>query len=118
MKYNIITLLLSFAFLNTHAQENQNRELTKLGIKTKVIKLRTIRPFPTEELIEALKGVKTVFVPEFNVVGWLAKEVRAALYGKCDAEIVGGPRVAGGMSMPAEAILREVMEKINPGKGA
>jgi len=89
-----------------------------LGIKSKVIKLRTIRPFPEEELLEALEGVKHVFVPEFNVVGWLDKEVRTALYGKSDADVVGGPRVAGGMSLPAEAIIKEVMEKINPGKGA
>lgn len=102
----------------SYQAKEAHRELAKLGIKTKVIKLRTIRPFPEAELLEALKGVKTVFVPEFNVVGWLAKEVRGTLYGKCDAEIVGGPRVAGGMSMPAEAILREVMEKLNSGKGA
>ena len=68
--------------------------------------------------LEALEGVKTVFVPEFNVVGQLDKEVRTALYGKSDADVVGAPRVAGGMSMPAEAILKEVMEKLNPGKGA
>ena len=102
----------------SYQAKEANRELTKLGIKTKVIKLRTIRPFPEAELLEALKGVKTIFVPEFNVVGWLEKEVKRALYGKCDADVVGGPRVAGGMSMPAEAILREVMEKINSGKGA
>lgn len=102
----------------SYQAKEANRELTKLGIKTKVIKLRTIRPFPEAELLEALKGVKTIFVPEFNVIGWLEKEVKKALYGKCDADVVGGPRVAGGMSMPAEAILREVMEKINSGKGA
>jgi len=90
----------------------------KLGIKSKVIKLRTIRPFPEDELLEALQGVKHIFVPEFNVVGWLEKEVTRALYKKSEADIVGGPRVAGGMSMPAEAIIKEVMEKINPVKGA
>jgi pyruvate ferredoxin oxidoreductase alpha subunit len=102
---------------SNQAKEAQ-RELTKLGIKSKVIKLRTIRPFPEQELLAALKGVKHAFVPEFNVVGWLANEVRSKLYGKCDTEIVGGPRVGGGMSLPAEAILHEVMEKVNPGKGA
>ena len=68
--------------------------------------------------MEALKGVKYVFVPEFNVVGWLANEVKAKLYGKVDVHIHAGPRVAGGMSLPAEAIIQEVMEVINPGKGA
>jgi len=110
------------AFVTCGTASNQakeaQRELNKLGIKSKVIKLRTIRPFPAKELLASLDGVKNVFVPEFNVVGWLEKEVKTALYKKCDADVVGGPRVGGGMSMPAEAIIQEVMEKVNPGKGA
>ena len=102
----------------SHQAKEANRELNKLGVKSKVLKLRTIRPFPTDEIIEALEGVKYVFVPEFNVVGWLSNEVKSALYGKLDVNIHAGPRVAGGMSMPAEAIIKEVMENINPGKGA
>jgi pyruvate ferredoxin oxidoreductase alpha subunit len=98
------------------AKETQ-RELTKQGVKSKVIKLRTIRPFPEADLLEALNGVKYAFCPEFNVVGWLANDVKAKLYGKCETEIVAGPQVGGGMSMPAEAIIQEVMEKVN-GKGA
>ncbi|MEA1880111.1 MAG: transketolase C-terminal domain-containing protein [Campylobacterota bacterium] len=97
----------------SHQAKEAERELMKLGVKSKVIKLRTIRPFPQDELLEALEGVKHVFVPEFNVVGWLEKEVKTALYKKSDAEVIGGPRVAGGMSMPAEAILKEVFEHIN-----
>jgi len=102
---------------SNQAKEGQ-RELEKLGIKSKVIKLRTIRPFPKKELLASLEGVKYAFVPEFNVVGWLEKEVKTALYGNSETEVVGGPRVAGGMSLPAEAIIQEVMEKVNPGKGA
>ena len=102
----------------SHQAKEANRELNKLGVKSKVLKLRTIRPFPTDEIIEALEGIKYVFVPEFNVIGWLSNEVKAALYGKLDVKIHAGPRVAGGMSMPAEAIIKEVMENINPGKGA
>ena len=97
----------------SHQAKEAERELMKLGVKTKVIKLRTIRPFPKEELLKELEGVKHVVVPEFNVVGWLEKEVKSALYNRHDANIVGGPRVAGGMSMPAEAILKEVFEHIN-----
>jgi len=100
-----------------HQAKEAHRELAKLGVKSKVIKLRTIRPFPHEELLEAVQGVKYLFVPEFNVVGWLDKEVATSLYGKTDAKIVGRPRVAGGMSMPAEAILKEVFENTNV-KGA
>ena len=86
------------------------RELSKQGIKSKVIKLKTIRPFPTEEILEATKEVKYIIVPEFNVAGWLEKEVKKALYGKISAAIHGGPRVGGGMTMPVEAIVREVLE--------
>lgn len=105
---------LAFIACGTASQQAKeaNRELTKLGIKSKVIKLRTIRPFPEEELLEALQGVKNAFVPEFNVVGWLSNDVRAKLYGKCDTNIISGPKVAGGMSMPAEAIIAEVMEVV------
>ena len=90
-------------------------KLTKLGIKSKVVKLRTIRPFPHADLLEAVQGVKHIFVPEFNVIGWLDKEVNQSLYGKTDATIIGRPRVAGGMSMPVEAILKEVLENIEKG---
>jgi pyruvate ferredoxin oxidoreductase alpha subunit len=99
----------------SHQAKEAERELMKLGITSKVIKLRTIRPFPKKELLEALKGVKHAFVPEFNVVGWLDKEVKTAIYGLCDTNIIGAPRVAGGMSLPAEAILKEVLEHINQG---
>jgi len=102
----------------SHQAKEAQRDLEKQGVKSKVIKLRTIRPFPKDELLEALEGVKHVFVPEFNVVGWLEKEVKEALHNSHPAKVVGGPRVAGGMSMPSEAIQKEVYEHINAGKGA
>ncbi|RMA97121.1 transketolase C-terminal domain-containing protein [Hydrogenothermus marinus] len=95
----------------------QSKEAVRLleaeeGIKAKVVKLKTIRPFPYKELEEAVKNAKYIFVPEFNVVGWLEREVRKALYKKSNAEIIGTPRVAGGMTMPKEAIVKEVLEFI------
>jgi len=93
------------------AKEAQ-RELGKLGIKSRVAKIRSIRPFPKNELLEAIGDAKYVFVPEFNVVGWLEGEVKKALYGHCNAQVIGRPRVAGGMSMPVEAIIKEVLENI------
>lgn len=101
---------------SNQAREAQ-RELKKQGIQSKVIKLRTIRPFPDKEIAQAVQGVKYIFVPEFNVVGWLEKEVKRSLCGKSGANIIAGPRVAGGMSMPVEAILKEVLETINSEKG-
>jgi len=92
----------------------QSKEAVRLledeGVKARVVKLKTIRPFPIEELRQAVKGAKYIFVPEFNVVGWLEREVRRYLYGHSDAEIIGSPRVAGGMTMPAEVIAKEVLK--------
>ncbi len=92
----------------------QSKEAVRLleeeGIKARVVKLKTIRPFPIEELRQAVKNAKYIFVPEFNVVGWLEREVRRYLYGHSDAEVIGAPRVAGGMTMPAEVIAREVIK--------
>ena len=48
-------------------------------------------------------------VPEFNYVGWLAKDVATAIYGYSKAKIVAGPHVYGGMSMPVEMILDEIV---------
>ncbi|MFN7064761.1 MAG: transketolase C-terminal domain-containing protein [Aquificaceae bacterium] len=86
------------------------RLLEDEGIRARTVKLKTIRPFPVEELRQAVKDAKYIFVPEFNVVGWLEREVRRYLYGYSDAEVIGAPRVAGGMTMPAEVIVKEVLK--------
>ena len=77
---------------------------TKIGL----IKVRSLRPFPTPELREACKHAKRIIVPEFNYMGWLHREIVTALYGHSKAEIVPGPRVYGGMSMPTEMILQTI----------
>ena len=46
--------------------------------------------------------------PNFNFVGWLAKDVATAIYGYSKAKIVAGPHVYGGMSMPVEMIFDEI----------
>jgi len=93
----------------------QAKEATQMlihdeGIKARVVRLKTIRPFPAQELIEAVKGAKYIFVPEFNVIGWLEREVRRVLYGNTDVPVIGSPRVAGGMTMPPEFIVKEVLQ--------
>jgi len=88
----------------------------KEGIKAKVIKIKTIRPFPHSELLEAVKGVKNIFVPEYNIAGWLEKETRSSLYNKSNADIFGGPRVAGGMTMPSEFIVDEILNHLKQGR--
>ncbi len=102
------------AFVTVGTAAAQAKEAVRLledeGIKAKVVKLKTVRPFPIQELREAVKGVKTIFVPEFNVVGWLEREVKRYLYNHSQADIVGGTRVAGGMTMPPEVIVKEALQ--------
>jgi pyruvate ferredoxin oxidoreductase alpha subunit len=90
----------------------QSREAARLckdkGIKVGLIKVRSLRPFPTQELRELCKDAKVIVIPEFNYVGWLAKEVATAIYGHSKAKIIAGPHVYGGQSMPVELILDEV----------
>ncbi len=90
----------------------QSREAQRIcaqkGIKVGLIKIRSLRPFPTPELRALCANAKLIVVPEFNYVGWLAKEVATAIYGYSKAKIIGGPRVYGGQSMPVELIVDEV----------
>jgi pyruvate ferredoxin oxidoreductase alpha subunit len=67
-----------------------------------------LRPFPTQELRQLCAKTKLIVIPEFNYVGWLAKDVAAAIYGHSKAKIIAGPHVYGGQSMPVELIVDEV----------
>jgi pyruvate ferredoxin oxidoreductase alpha subunit len=63
------------------------------GKKVGLIKIRVFRPFPAEELAEALKNVKAVAVMDkadsFSAAGGpLFAEVRSAMYGRVDGKIV------------------------------
>jgi pyruvate ferredoxin oxidoreductase alpha subunit len=91
---------------------SQSREAVRLctekGMKVGLIKVRSLRPFPTRELRQLCGKAKLIVVPEFNYVGWLAKEVATAIYGYSQAKIIGGPHVYGGQSMPVELIVDEV----------
>ncbi|MGQ0812721.1 MAG: transketolase C-terminal domain-containing protein, partial [Nitrospiraceae bacterium] len=90
----------------------QSREAVRIcrdkGIKVGLIKVRSLRPFPTQELRDLCKSTKLIVIPEFNYVGWLAKEVATAIYGHSKAKIIAGPHVYGGQSMPVELIVDEV----------
>ena len=84
------------------------RMCTENGIQAGLIKIRSLRPFPTKELRKLCAKAKLIVVPEFNYVGWLAKDVATAIYGYSKAKIVAGPHVYGGMSMPVEMIYDEI----------
>lgn len=76
------------------------------GIDVGLVKIKCLRPFPTEEIKALTAQCKAVIVPEFNRVGWLAREIKATV--ENNTKVVGGPRVFGGMTMPPELILAEI----------
>ena len=93
---------------------SQGREAIRLmedeGIKVGLVKIKSIRPFPTEEIREALANAKKIFVPEFNIKGWLAREIKSIL--PDNERVVVGPHVAGGMTLPSEVIVEEIKKEL------
>lgn len=83
-----------------------NRYAEEEGLSVGFVKVKALRPFPTEEICDALKDAKTVIVPEHNIIGWLAKEIKAAIPN--GGIVVEGPRVYGGMTLPVELIMEQV----------
>ena len=94
---------------------SQSREAIRLleeqGIEVGLVKIKTIRPFPTEEIRKATANAEHIFVPEFNVAGWLAREIKAIL--PDNERVYAGPHVMGGMTMPCEFIVDEIKRIIN-----
>jgi len=83
-----------------------HRYAQKDGLSVGFVKVRAIRPFPKKELRDALKNAKAVIIPEHNIVGWLATEVKATIDNS--GIVVDGPRVYGGMTLPVELIMEEI----------
>lgn len=89
---------------------SQSREAIALareeGIDVGLIKIKSIRPFPTEEIRKLTSKAKAIIVPEFNRVGWLSREIKSVV--NDSNKVHGAPRVYGGMTMPIELILDEI----------
>ncbi len=89
---------------------SQSREAIGLarhqGLNAGLVKIKSIRPFPGEEIKKLARKAKAVIVPEFNRVGWLAREIKSVM--EDTTKVVAGPRVFGGMTMPPELILDEI----------
>ena len=89
---------------------SQSREAIAIledeGISVGLVKIKTLRPWPGEEIEEATKNAKHIVIPEFNVTGWLAREVKATLTN--NERVHAGPHVCGGMTMPPEIIASEI----------
>ncbi|AKL95979.1 pyruvate:ferredoxin oxidoreductase, alpha subunit PorA [Clostridium aceticum] len=76
------------------------------GLDVGLIKIKSIRPFPAEEIKQLTQNAKAIIIPEFNRVGWLSREIKSVVADS--AKVYGAPRVFGGMTMPIELILEEI----------
>jgi pyruvate ferredoxin oxidoreductase alpha subunit len=93
-------------------------KLRDRGVKAGLVKLRAFRPFPNDELAEALKGLKALAIMDrsdgFSATGGpLNAEVRAALYGKADTKVTGYIYGLGGRDIRAsdfEGIFAELAD--------
>jgi len=89
---------------------SQSREAIEMarqhGLDVGLVKIKSIRPFPAEEIKNLAQNARRLIVPEFNRVGWLCREVKSVV--DDTTKVIGGPRVFGGMTMPPELIFDEI----------
>ncbi len=78
------------------------------GIKTGLLKLLTIWPFPEEELSRLANQVELMLVPEMNL-GQIVLEVERVVRGKC--QVISYNRVDGELINPEEILLK-IQEEI------
>lgn len=98
---------------------SQGREAIRImkakGMDVGLVKIKSIRPFPGEEIKSALDKAKLIVVPEFNIAGWMAKEIKSTI--DRTERVMVGPHVAGGMTMPPEVMVEEIEKEIARRKG-
>lgn len=98
-------------------------EMRGNGKKVGLLKLRTFRPFPVEDIRNALKNAEKVIVFEravsFGHEGPVAMEIKSALYGNSSPDVYSFAVGLGGRDVPrtlVEKCINNVMEgKIEPG---
>jgi pyruvate ferredoxin oxidoreductase alpha subunit len=93
---------------------SQGREAIRLlaeeGLRVGLVKIKSLRPWPYHEIREATKSAKYIFVPEFNVAGWMAREIKATV--PDSDRVIAGPHVGGGMTMPPEVIVEHIQRAL------
>jgi pyruvate ferredoxin oxidoreductase alpha subunit len=70
--------------------------LREQGKAVGLVKIRTFRPFPSEDLLEALREVKAVVVLDRNPVAAVYQDLRSTLFGQPQPPIVLGRMVGLG----------------------
>lgn len=91
-------------------------EMRAEGKKVGLIKIRSFRPFPVDEIVEALKKVKAIAVMDktdsFNAAGGpLFQEVVSVMYGKTDVAAINYIYGLGGRDVTTKSI-REVFDHV------
>jgi len=81
-------------------------EMRAAGMPVGVVKVRSFRPFPVEALRDALKGVKAVCVVDRDISmgmeGALFTDLKAGLYAKSNADMLGFIAGLGGRDLTIE----------------
>jgi 2-oxoisovalerate ferredoxin oxidoreductase alpha subunit len=78
-------------------------EMQKKGNKIGLARVRTLRPFPVEEILELGKQADLIVVDRnisIGLEGALFTEVKSALYGKSDSKVYGFIAGLGGKDVP------------------
>jgi 2-oxoglutarate ferredoxin oxidoreductase subunit alpha len=82
-------------------------QATKQGIKTGIIRLRTLWPFPEKQIQKHTKTAKTIIVPEMNLKQ-IYYPTQRATNGK--AQIIPFNKIGGGELLTPEEILTKIVE--------
>jgi pyruvate/2-oxoacid:ferredoxin oxidoreductase alpha subunit len=89
-------------------------EMRAEGVPIGSLKVRVLRPFPFEEVFEALSRAKKVAVIDRNISfghhGIFFQEIKSALYGRSNVPILGYIAGLGGRDV-TPAVIREIAEK-------
>ena len=89
---------------------NVVKELRNEGKKVGLVKIRSFRPFPTEELRKVMKDVEKIIVFEravsFGHEGPVATDLKSALYGYSNADVYSFAVGLGGRDIPRELIMK------------
>ncbi|OFW57619.1 MAG: hypothetical protein A2W01_03690 [Candidatus Solincola sediminis] len=84
-------------------------ELRRKGHKCGLVRVRSYRPFPMQELRDVLSDLRAVMIIDraisFGMEGPLYSEVKAVLYGKSDAEVYNLVTGLGGRDVTFEMIV-------------
>jgi len=73
----------------------------KKGLKTGMLRLKMVWPFPDKEVEKLSKQVDKIIVPEMNL-GQIVHPVKEAACGNC--EVISAPKIGGEMHLPEEIL--------------